>query len=99
MRRREYSRCDSGGSRLALVYEYVDEIVGRVNRHAQLLAHGDERLVVQEHAMVIDALGGEESHVEVVPVGERAPDVSADQKPGGGRRWTEERVLHANQLE
>ena len=65
----------------------------------KLFADRDERFVVEEQAVVVDALGRNEREVEIVAVGERASNVGADQEAGGGRRRTEQRVLDHDQLE
>ena len=85
--------------RLAFEGQHVDEVVRGIDRHRQRLAQRDEALVVEEEAVVVDRFGGNQREIEVVPVGERATNVRADEQPGGGRGRTEERVLHDDQLE
>ena len=75
------------------MHEHVDEVVGWIHGHAHLLANRDERLVVEEHAVVVDALGRNEREVEIVAIGERAANVRADEQAGGGRRRPEQRIL------
>jgi hypothetical protein len=45
--------------------EHVDEVVRRVDGHRQLLADGDERRVVEEEPVLVDALGRDQREVEV----------------------------------
>ena len=79
--------------------EHVDEVVRRIDRHGQLLSHGDERLVVEEQAVVVDALGRNQREIEIAAVGERATDVGADEQARRRRRRAEQRVLGDDELE
>ena len=42
---------------------------------------------------------GNQREIEIVPIGERAADVGADEQAGGRRRRTEQRVLGDDELE
>ena len=79
--------------------EHVDEVVRGIDGHRQRLAQRDERLVVEEDAVVVDRLGRNQCEVEIGAIGERATDVGADEQAGGRRRRTEERVLGRDELE
>src|SRR3569833_2213667 len=84
---------------LAFVGEYVDEIVRRVHGHWQLFANRNERLVVEEHAVIVDRFSRNEREIEVAPILERTTNVRAGQETRGRRRGTEERILAHDQLE
>ena len=53
--------------------QHVDEIVGRIDGHGELLAKRDKRFVVEKHAVVVDTLGRDQREIDVMAIGERAP--------------------------
>jgi hypothetical protein len=83
----------------ALACEHIDEIVGGINGHRQRFAHLDERLLIEEHTVVVDRFGRDQRNVEVIAIGERPTHVGANEQSSGRCRWSEERVLDANELE